>query len=449
MSTPERIGPWEVIERLGGGGNADVYLAHDGNREVALKVLKNRRAESEPYQRFRNEIDALRHLQDDDGILPILDASLPERPSRSDPAWIAMPRATLIREALTGATLRETVEAVAAIASTLSRLAEGGYAHRDIKPDNLYRYEDRWVVGDFGLVRLPDESEQRQTGNRLGPFGYMPDELFVDALNADPLLVDVFQLAKCLLVLASGLTYPPQGHIATGSSGALSRYVADARVDALDQVIDRCSRHDAGTRPTMAEVARELQTWLEYEPPAGDPDLGDLIAEFRATHRDSLETRDLQAEWARRLSEIVRQLESTTLQWVEDRFRDAGLNPGMRSYHEHHQWLERRRAMGSVPELVADQRWVEGEIGERTWPTKVIIGIGVDVNQNGEFWLTAYAAWGDLRSTATRQWHRDDVTAPIESIEVNAILEAVDADVKEACGDILRALIERDRGANA
>ena len=59
VSTPDRIGLWEIIERLGGGGNADVYLSRDRELEIALKVLKTRRPDSEPYLRFRNEIDVL------------------------------------------------------------------------------------------------------------------------------------------------------------------------------------------------------------------------------------------------------------------------------------------------------------------------------------------------------------------------------------------------------
>jgi hypothetical protein len=194
----------------------------------------------------------------------------------------------------------------------------------------------------------------------------------------------------------------------------------------------------------MVELARELRAWLDYLPADGDgPDLGELIAEFRAAHRDSLDTRQLQDRWASRLAEIVRQLETTTLRWVEDRFREAGLNPGMRSYHELHQWVERRRAMGSTPELAADQRWVDGEIGDRSWPTRVVIGIGVDVNEAGEFWVTAHGAYGELRSTATRKWSHDDVTALIESIEVDAILEVLDRDVKEACVEMLREMVAR------
>jgi serine/threonine protein kinase len=443
MNAPERIGPWKIVERLGSGGNAEVYLTRDGEMEVALKVLRTRRADSEPYLRFRNEIGVLRRFDGDPGVLPIIDASLPERPSRSDPAWIAMPRATLMRDALEDATLREKIEAIADIAGTLARLADSGVAHRDLKPENLYRYQDRWVVGDFGLAHVPDESERRLTGSRLGPFGYMPDELFADAMNADPFRADIFQLGKCLLVITTGLTDPPQGHIAAGSSGAVSRYVADARIDALDQIVDRCSRREPETRPSMAELASELRSWLEYEPPPGDPDLSELIADFRSRHRDSLETRDLQGRWAHRMAEIVRQLETSTLRWVEERFRDAGLDPAMRSYHEHHQWLERTRHLGSQLGLVADQRWVTGEIGDRSWPTKVVIGIGTDVDVTGEFWITAHAAWGDLETTATRQWGREESTAPIESIEVNAILEAVDGEVKGVCAEILRELIER------
>jgi hypothetical protein len=53
----------------------------------------------------------------------------------------------------------------------------------------------------------------------------------------------------------------------------------------------------------MTELAGELRTWLEYEPPAGDPDLSEVIAEFRSRHRDSLEAHDLhiseRADWRR------------------------------------------------------------------------------------------------------------------------------------------------------
>jgi serine/threonine protein kinase len=61
-----------------------------------------------------------------------------------------------VREALSGAPLERTVEAIASYAETLARLhAEHAVAHRDIKPRNLMYRGDRWLLADFGLVTCP------------------------------------------------------------------------------------------------------------------------------------------------------------------------------------------------------------------------------------------------------------------------------------------------------
>ena len=59
-SKGEVVGQWELVDQLGQGGNAEVWRASDGAVDVALKILHQRRADSEPYQRFRQEIQALR-----------------------------------------------------------------------------------------------------------------------------------------------------------------------------------------------------------------------------------------------------------------------------------------------------------------------------------------------------------------------------------------------------
>src|SRR5438067_1283835 len=141
-SNPQRrVGRWTLQNELGEGGNATVWRAIEDKtgKEVALKVLHSHKPAKEPYQRFVREIETLRGLANRPGILPLIDAHLPDAPGPNDPAWLAMPVATPIDRALKGAHLETVVTALAEIAETLAVLAsEEGLGHRDIKPGNLY-----------------------------------------------------------------------------------------------------------------------------------------------------------------------------------------------------------------------------------------------------------------------------------------------------------------------
>ena len=93
------------------------------------------------------------------GVLPLLDAYLPDTPLKGDPPWLAMPIATPIAEAVEGLPLEQVVGAVVQIASTLAQLAERRVGHRDVKPGNLYGLDGEWLVGDFGLVAAPEADD--------------------------------------------------------------------------------------------------------------------------------------------------------------------------------------------------------------------------------------------------------------------------------------------------
>jgi serine/threonine protein kinase len=155
MSTPgTSVGPWTLLEKLGSGGNAVVWRAtRPGTNEAALKVINSTKAQREPYRRFVQEIEFLRSLGDFPGVLPLLDAYLPERPERGDRPWLAMPVATPIADALEESSLETVVAALAEIATTLAALAEQRAGHRDIKPGNLYELDGSWLIGDFGVGR--------------------------------------------------------------------------------------------------------------------------------------------------------------------------------------------------------------------------------------------------------------------------------------------------------
>jgi hypothetical protein len=320
MQSARQIGPWMIVAELGAGGNATVFSAvrDDSADPVALKVVNARNANREPYARFVREIEFLRKLGDFPGVLPVLDAYLPQVPSKDDRPWLAMPIARPVRASLDGASVRVVVEAVSSFASTLARLAaEHGAAHRDIKPGNLYELDGNWLVGDFGLIALPDVEELTRTGRPLGPAHFMAYEMLSDPASADPLKADVYALAKSLWVLACGQNYPPQGHQLAQQRGFT---IADAHpergAELLDQLVERMTRLNPGARPTMTEVAGELRGWLALRDEPGAVDLSAVRAQVLAKLERELaaedllqERRDAGAAVARRLQELVRPLD--------------------------------------------------------------------------------------------------------------------------------------------
>jgi hypothetical protein len=106
-----RVGPWTLKRPLGAGGNAEVWLAERGGEIArALKVLLDRRPAAVPYQRFRREIETHRAIGTRTDVVPMLDWNLPENPTKRDRAWMSMPVAVPVRDALSGAPLELVVE---------------------------------------------------------------------------------------------------------------------------------------------------------------------------------------------------------------------------------------------------------------------------------------------------------------------------------------------------
>lgn len=261
----QRIGPWKLLSTLGSGGNAEVWRAtgNDGT-SAALKILYNTKLHDEPYRRFKAEVKVVQNLGDQSGILPLINYNVPDNPSQQYPAWLAMPIATPILKALGSEPRLETVvDAVATMADTLTSLALRRVFHRDIKPGNLYRYGENWVIGDFGLASYPDKEALTTSGKKLGPLYFLADEMISNPNEADPALADVYALAKTLWVLATGQNFPPQGELRTDVRGlTISGNVAHSRAYLLDNLIQSATRHDPKQRPSMGEVANELRAWL-------------------------------------------------------------------------------------------------------------------------------------------------------------------------------------------
>jgi serine/threonine protein kinase len=323
MSAEKVVGPWTLHEKLGKGGNAVVWRASRGAQEVALKVIHSTKAKSEQYRRFAQEVKFLRSIPDASGVLPLVDSHLPDRPSSDDRAWLAMPVATPIAEALDNAALEEVVAALAEIASTLARpRAEHNVAHRDLKPGNLYFLNGQWLVGDFGLIALPNVAALTRNSRRLGPAHYTAYELILNPAAADPFPADVYSLGKTLWVLATGLGFPPEGHQPAATRlYSINDLQPHANAAALDRLVDRATRLHAEERPAMHEVASDLSAWRDLGGAAPALDVSGLGAQLRKRLEGQIAAEDLQEQRrefalasARKLQELVQHLNDALVQ---------------------------------------------------------------------------------------------------------------------------------------
>ncbi len=157
-----------------------VYLARDEvlNRDVALKVLRDRYAESEEFvERFRREARSAAALSHPN-VVSVYDLGR----SEDGMYLIAM-------EYVPGGTLKDRVEAdgpldpgAAAelghqVAEALGIAHERGVIHRDVKSQNiLLTASGDAKVADFGIARAAAAGTISQTGCILGTAKYMSPE---------------------------------------------------------------------------------------------------------------------------------------------------------------------------------------------------------------------------------------------------------------------------------
>ena len=171
---------YRIVQPLGNGGMAEVYLAHDAilDRDVALKVMSGRYASDEEFvERFKREAQSAAALSHPN-IVSIFDRGA----SEDGTYYIAMeylPGGTL-KDRITkrGALPPRTATAVTLqIAEALRAAHERGVIHRDIKPHNILITESGDVkVTDFGIARAASSSTMTKTGSILGTAHYISPE---------------------------------------------------------------------------------------------------------------------------------------------------------------------------------------------------------------------------------------------------------------------------------
>ena len=163
MGVPTRLGRYVVRRRLGSGGFATVWLAHDEqlDAEVAIKVLADNWGHDDSVRkRFLEEGRFLRRVESEH-VVQVHDVGELED-GRPFLVLTYADRGTLAdRLKQKPLDLPEAVDVVVQVGRGLQALHRRGLLHRDVKPANvLFRSTDdgeRAVLSDLGLGKSLDE----------------------------------------------------------------------------------------------------------------------------------------------------------------------------------------------------------------------------------------------------------------------------------------------------
>jgi serine/threonine protein kinase len=181
----QEIGPYRIIQRIGGGGMGDIYLAQDARLErlVALKILRaHLLSDDERVRRFQIEARAASALNHPN-ILTIYDVGEFENSFYIAAEYV---EGDTIRDLINheDLTLGEVLDVSIQLLTGLNAAHSAGIVHRDVKPENLMRRVDGMLkILDFGIAKLlepasdvPRNRTATDTGIMMGTVGYMSPE---------------------------------------------------------------------------------------------------------------------------------------------------------------------------------------------------------------------------------------------------------------------------------
>jgi serine/threonine protein kinase len=281
------IGGWEQLgDPIGKGGQSDVYLVRNparvAERSVALEGLRHApwgpfsdtemtgrlnvlltslhkylrpedaadlgalkmfkipddpQESEEAVGRLRNEIAVLQ--QNRPGLIKLLDASEEER-------WI-------VTEFMGGGTIEKhpdrfkgdplgALKAVRSLAEAAASLHKDNYVHRDIKPANVFIKGDRLILGDLGIVYVPDPTERLTvTNERVGPRDYMPQWADLgERLEKVHTNFDVYMLGKLLWCMVTGRLKLPREWHKRPAYDVTVLFPNDPAMHIVKSILDKC-----------------------------------------------------------------------------------------------------------------------------------------------------------------------------------------------------------------
>ncbi|WJV48066.1 outer membrane protein assembly factor BamB family protein [Streptomyces flavofungini] len=268
---PRRIGPFEVLGRLGAGGMGLVYLARSASgRRVAIKTVRTELAEDQLFRvRFTREVEAAR------AVSGFYTAAVVDADPRAAVPWLATAYvpAPSLEEIVNehGPLPTQAVRWLAAgVAEALESIHGAGLVHRDLKPSNVLVVEDGPRVIDFGIASGVSNTRLTMTNVAVGTPAYMSPEQAKDSRSVTG-ASDVFSLGSTLVFAATGHA-PFHGANPVETVFMLLREGPDLEglPDELRPLIESCMQMEATRRPTPGDLQAQLAPHLFASEGNGD-----------------------------------------------------------------------------------------------------------------------------------------------------------------------------------
>ncbi|HEX2908624.1 MAG TPA: protein kinase [Phototrophicaceae bacterium] len=206
-----KIGKYDIVERLGRGGMAEVYRAYHANldRYVAIKVLHAFLADDPEFKgRFEREAQNVAKLKHPN-IVQVYDFDF-DAPSESYYMVMELVDGPTLKDRLTSMSdpdellpLPEVLRIIREAAGALAYAHSRNMIHRDVKPANLMLdHDDRVVLTDFGIAKIVTGAQFTASGGMVGTPAYMAPEQGLGEAGDER--SDLYSLGIILFQLVTG-----------------------------------------------------------------------------------------------------------------------------------------------------------------------------------------------------------------------------------------------------
>src|SRR5258706_4643048 len=203
--TGTTLGKYQIMERLGRGGMADVYRAYQPgmDRIVAIKIMHGHLATDESFiTRFKREAHTVGNLRHPN-IVQVIDFDIQDDEYYMVMEFIQGDTLKTLLQSRGALPVTEALDITIKLADALAYAHAEGMIHRDIKPANiLFSKNNTPILTDFGIARIMDASGLTMSGAFVGTPSYVSPE----AGRGEPVdeRADIYSLGIVLYEMLTG-----------------------------------------------------------------------------------------------------------------------------------------------------------------------------------------------------------------------------------------------------